>query len=461
MANPIIKIRRAASAGAPATNTLAHGELAIDLKSAEPNLYIGKSDGSSVVIGGSGTFATKAYVDDKVTSVFVYKGKITSVFAAGNTSFPLNLASLSQSTGSYYSIDFDYPGNPLNDNPGTVGTDKNAVAVGWVEGALPGPLAGAYDNGANYAADAVVYYRLPDATAETLYFRSGNAGNAGYPPEATANASWTPVTGAAFKTLVVKSGDSIVKTASAWEKFDNVDVVVRGTTNEITVVGDDQVGYTVSIADDFSGRVDDLETKTQNISDSTVAGTTYIHGDVAITGAADSAAEDLGWELNEDGSGKNLVSVSGADVSSFEALADGEVKLGVEGVAKGVKVVSDLYVGSVSGASPGSTKIKGEGGSAVEIGGGAFVGQASSQTYLAARVATVADAGGAGVNGSVANIVATTVNISGHIANTNSPTSSVAHEINLNASTTKVHGILVGAGSGSEIQDFTIDGGEY
>jgi len=105
-------------------------------------------------------------------------------------------------------------------------------------------------------------------------------------------------------TFYAKVGDAIVKTATGWQKIDNVDAVVLPTANEIAVTGDENVGYTVSIDPVFSGRVvatemdiDDLQTKTQNIIlASTTAGTTAINGELLLK---DSATFSTGTKIKE------------------------------------------------------------------------------------------------------------------------------------------------------------------
>jgi len=62
MANPIIKIKR----GSTAPVSLSAGELAIDITS--KNLWIGDNSSVPFVIGGEGTFATKAYADSIVST---------------------------------------------------------------------------------------------------------------------------------------------------------------------------------------------------------------------------------------------------------------------------------------------------------------------------------------------------------------------------------------------------------
>jgi hypothetical protein len=64
-------------------------------------------------------------------------------------------------------------------------------------------------------------------------------------------------------TFNAKVGDAFVKTSTGWQKLDNVDAVVSGTANEIAVTGDENAGYTVAIDSAFSGRVNNLEIKTE------------------------------------------------------------------------------------------------------------------------------------------------------------------------------------------------------
>ncbi len=63
MANPIIRIKR----GSSTPVSLSSGELAIDLTNL--NLFVGKADGTALAVGGSGTFATKAYTDAAVSAL--------------------------------------------------------------------------------------------------------------------------------------------------------------------------------------------------------------------------------------------------------------------------------------------------------------------------------------------------------------------------------------------------------
>lgn len=352
MSNPIIKVKRATTEGGRfsvstgATSVLNHGELAVIFPNPLSNtpsslgetIYIGDEYGRAVAVGGKGTFATRQYVDDKVTSVFVYKGKITSFFPLGSAAFPLDLdTTLSQVTGSYYSIDSDYPGNPNNDDPGAVGTDKNAVGIAWTEGGVG-------------------------------------------------------------KTLLVKLGDSIVKTATGWEKFDNVDVVVHETATETAITGDENTGYTVGLATEFKNRVSDLEDKTQNIDlTGTIAGVTQINDSVVVQGANAEftlkstsgttnviSAKDgnitLGgaitggqiavrtekfvvqepttggqvWEINEYGAASNKLPAQ-SDKSSFNLDMDGNVTLGAEVANTSVKAQGAFIVSAAGVYAPNFT----------------------------------------------------------------------------------------------------------
>jgi len=62
MANPILRIKR----GSSAPSSLSSGELAIDI--ANQNLYVGNNSSVPVIVGGSGTFATKTYADAAVSA---------------------------------------------------------------------------------------------------------------------------------------------------------------------------------------------------------------------------------------------------------------------------------------------------------------------------------------------------------------------------------------------------------
>ena len=73
MANPIIRIKRGSSAPA----SLSSGELAIDLTN--KNLFVGKADGSVLIVGGEGTFATKSYADAAVSAA---NSTLTAAIAA-------------------------------------------------------------------------------------------------------------------------------------------------------------------------------------------------------------------------------------------------------------------------------------------------------------------------------------------------------------------------------------------
>ena len=424
MAAPIIKIKRGTTAPVATLNA---GEFAID--QVAKNLYLGVEVGGVVtneIVGGEGTFATKAYVatalggvsgtlgtmatqnannvaitggtvdgtvigataastgkftqldvgvditmsgsgvidmnagriinltaplnnNDAVRktdldtaigalgSVFSYKGQLTSVFVPGNPlSFPLDLSALSQDTGSYYSLNYDYSGAG---NPNT-----GAVEVTWTEGGVP-------------------------------------------------------------KTFLLKIGDAIIKTTSGWEKIDNVDAVVSGTANEIAVTGDENVGYTVSIDPVFSGRVTtaetditDLEAKTQNIT--------------AIAGETDVAGILTSQELWVGPNSTDAVKLLNAGGGTQAIL---EMPVGKEFVIKTDSGANAIKVGSGNGRVDFAYDVD---------------------------VATVMNA--AVYSGGSANFNSLSINTS---ANFNGG-------INLNT------GNLVGNGT-NEITDFVIDGGSY
>ena len=64
------------------------------------------------------------------------------------------------------------------------------------------------------------------------------------------------------QTLVVNKGDGIVKSPTGWDKIDNTNSEVRGTTDFVTVTGSTDTGFDVTIANTFVQRVASLEGKT-------------------------------------------------------------------------------------------------------------------------------------------------------------------------------------------------------
>lgn len=148
----------------------------------------------------------------------------------------------------------------------------------------------------------------------------------------------------------LKVGDAIVKTASGWQKIDNVDVEVLGTVNEIAVTGDENAGYTVAIDPAFSGRLStaetdiaDLETKTQNISSTeTVAGTTKLTGSVNVD------SSDYNYAV-----AGTQVTIGSGEVQVYKSSEDVAVKLSTDGIYRdwaSVTPATDLKLETNSGS---------------------------------------------------------------------------------------------------------------
>lgn len=370
MASPLIKIKRGSTAP---SSTLSAGEFAID--QSNQNLYLGIDDGvsvSNVIIAGEGTFATKTFVADAIEAVTDTLGTMStqdadSVAITGGTIDGTAIGQSSASTGIFTGIESTDPsltnkfvgpteftwglkgsgvnpvyvsstldlsigsgiielgsmgvgavrglGEPVNDNDaarkkyvddkvaalgsvfrykGTVGQFSNAPGNRLQD--LPDQNAGAY-----YLVDFV-----PSQNGEALAFEDGNGG------------SW-----------FAKVGDAFVMTSqSGWQKLDNVDVVVSGTDNEVTVTGDENTGYTVALATAFKSRVSNVELKTQNIDlASTSAGATKVNGNVDVAGRLSSCNENFVVNTSRvdfsnqavyiGGSGAKLVGVDDSGVTPY------------------------------------------------------------------------------------------------------------------------------------------------
>ena len=298
MANPIIKIKRGATAPVATLNA---GEFAID--QAAKNLYLGVEVGgvtTNEIVGGEGTFATKTYVGNAITT------------ATGNlgTMSTQNADSVAITGGTMDGVDISM---------GTVfGTSLQTVAIGsssaiydsTIENTPIGALtasSGAFTtltaSSAPSASNDVVRKTDLDTAISALgsvFHYVGDVSSATTPLDLTTLSDTT--TGAYYKvdadgaytdgatTFNAKVGDAFVKTSTGWQKLDNVDAVVNGTTFEIAVTGDENAGYTVAIDSAFSGRVstaetdiNNLESKTQNIDlANTTAGTTTLDGQLVV-----------------------------------------------------------------------------------------------------------------------------------------------------------------------------------
>lgn len=301
MANPIIKIKRSNAAtgvlGTPNIPTLVAGEFGVD--QINKNLYLGLEDATgavaSVVVGGEGTFAKKTDVATALADGLKYKGEITIsaghlldadfVGAAGTVYEP-------PLTGFYYSVGsvtgggkFKYGSSPMTEITLVEGDALVKTTTGWQR--LVGGTA---------LSDAI------SDLGDVFHYAGTVSAVDGTTPFDLATLSDTD-TGAYYKvgltgiytdggtTFNAKVGDAFVKTTTGWQKIDNVDVVVSGTTDEITVSGDENTGYVVSLTtgtanswkDGVEDSIGDLETKTQNIDlTDTTAGTTRISGNVVV-----------------------------------------------------------------------------------------------------------------------------------------------------------------------------------
>lgn len=299
MANPIIKIKRGSTA--PST-TLQAGEFAID--QAAKNLYLGVEVGGVVtneIVGGEGTFAKKSYVDSEITALgtaLVYKGKV-DIGAAHFVDADLNGAPGTQweppKTGFYYEIGtvtgggkFKY-GSPQTEMELASGDALIKTATGWQRllgggsiSSIVASLGSVFSYKGKIASFFVPATGFPfPLDLSTLSQDTGSyysidydyPGN-GNPNTGAVEATWTE--GGVPKTFLLKIGDAIVKTTSGWEKIDNVDAVVRGTLGEIIVTGDENLGYSVAIAQPFKDLVQNID------SAGTIAGTTQINGEVLL-----------------------------------------------------------------------------------------------------------------------------------------------------------------------------------
>jgi hypothetical protein len=280
MANTL-KIKRRASGGAVGAPPLDAGELAINF--ADNKLYVG--DGTvAVPIGGKGEF-----VD--LGSEQTITGKKT--FSGGIDMLDNQIENL------------------LDPRNGATGL-KDATNRGYVDSAISTAIAALgdvfeYVGNVGSLTDPSDAFNLDTLVKKEAgdYYRVDIAG------------TYT----AAGQTLLAKVGDAFVRTATDWQRIDNVDVQVSGTLSEITVTGDENAGYVVSIAEAYTDRVEALETKTQNIS--ATPGETVLASVVKVQDAVGTNA----WTFNRDGSGGNYIP-TGAAGPTFSADALGNVSLG-------------------------------------------------------------------------------------------------------------------------------------
>lgn len=297
MSAPIIKIKRGSTA--PSV-TLSAGEFAID--QVEKNLYLGVEVGgvvSNEIVGGSGTFATKTYVDNAVSSgisglsdmAFQSSGNVTI------TGGSISVGAITATSGAFVTLTASTAPTGSNDVVRKTDLDSAISALGSVFH---------FVGDTSLATTPFDLGTLPDLTTGA-YYRVDVAGT---------------YTDTGFS-AAAKIGDSFVKTTTTWLKLDNVDAAITGTTNEIVVSGDEDAGYVVGIASAFSSRVTDLETKTQNIDiAATTANITKFNG---VINAGDPTS--VGVEINEFGS---LVAVMSGGDRYFDVSYFGCITLGAQ-----------------------------------------------------------------------------------------------------------------------------------
>jgi len=265
MANPIIKIKR----GSTTPASLSAGELAIDLTN--ETLFVGKNDNTPLAIGGSGTFATKTYVDNAVSGGVAGLGSMafqnsSNVTITGGS---ISVGAITATSGAFVTLTASTAPTGSNDVVRKTDLDSAISALGSVFH---------FVGNTSLATTPFNLGTLPDLTTGA-YYRVDVAGT---------------FTDTGFS-AAAKIGDSFVKTSTSWQKLDNVDATITGTNNEIVVSGDENAGYVVGIASAFKDRVSNVETKTQNISLSiTTAGLTSITGNVSIIGSILDATIDGG-----------------------------------------------------------------------------------------------------------------------------------------------------------------------
>ena len=275
MANPIIKIKRGTTA--PLT-TLQAGEFAID--QAAKNLYLGVEVGGIVtneIVGGNGTFATHTDVATAVTSATGALGTMSTqnanaVNITGGTIDGTTIGATTPSTGAFTTLTASSAPSAWTDVVRKTDLDSAVSALGSVFH---------FVGDVSSATTPLDLSTLSD-TATGAYYKVDVAG--AYTDGAT--------------TFNAKVGDAFVKTTTGWQKLDNVDAVVSGTSSEIAVTGDENVGYTVALDSAFKTRVSDVELKTVNITATApVSGMGPASGTTDIVGGFSAGAGGTGGSI--------------------------------------------------------------------------------------------------------------------------------------------------------------------
>ena len=295
MANPIIKIKRGATAPVATLNA---GEFAID--QVAKNLYLGVEVGGSVtneIVGGEGTFATKAYVTTALGGVsgtlgnmavqnketinitggslgnsaddlFIHGAEMTNASLENGLIDSTPIGATTPSTGAFTTLTASSAPSASNDVVRKTDLESAISALGSVFH---------YVGNVSLATTPFDLGTLPDQNTGA-YYRVDVAGtyvDAGYPD------------------VEAKVGDAFIFTATnGFQKLDNVDAVVTDVSGETVVTGTEDTGYTVGLAPAFVTRMDEVETKTQNID---LTGTTA--GETIVTGVIKSASNRTGIDF--------------------------------------------------------------------------------------------------------------------------------------------------------------------
>jgi hypothetical protein len=372
MANPIIKIKR--GTGAPST-TLQAGELAVD--QTNENLYIGLADGSGTVtnqiIGGKGTFARKdandiAFTGGSINGTTI--GATTPSTGAFTTleSSDLTVAGWAVFAGNVTSIlnngdlEFSVPGGGMVQGLRAPSDPRDAANKQYVDDEISKlgtvfhyvGILGSELSDTTLVNGAFDLTKLSDQSPGSYYT---NKDVVGLP---------TMVDQAFSDGVVVfnlKEGDSILKTATSWEKLDHVDAVVipLDNDNEVSVSGNEQIGYSVGLASAFKTRVSDVESKTQNIDlAGTTAGNTLFNGSFVVKG---NNTDDA---FSVTPSGEVSIGAPGADIyldrptyadKSLNVKGKLTVDQGADPYVAPEFAVKDLYGGEVVNINGDSSSI--------------------------------------------------------------------------------------------------------
>ena len=341
MANPIIKIKRGATAPVATLNA---GEFAID--QVAKNLYLGVEVGGSVtneIVGGEGTFATKAYVTTALGGVSGTLGTMAvqnkeTVDITGGTIDGVDITNGSvqntvidgtaigattPSTGTFTTLTATTLDGNIDANTAVIthGVFQTAVINGnteitdsYIENTTIGantPSTGAFttltaSSAPSASNDVVRKTDLESAISAlgSVFHYVGNVSLATTPfdlgtlPDQNTGAYYrVDVAGtyvdATYPDVEAKVGDAFIFTATnGFQKLDNVDAVVTDVSGETVVTGTEDTGYTVGLAPAFVTRMDEVETKTQNID---LTGTTA--GETIVTGVIKSASNRTGIDF--------------------------------------------------------------------------------------------------------------------------------------------------------------------